>query len=85
MQCPRCGTFLTDALRAGMSIRMCAGCGGVWLDGGQLARLRNRLRALEHGWDADGEPPEIVIRWNRLPRYPRRDPRRRTGRLDWYR
>ena len=85
VQCPRCGTPLTEAQRVGMPIHMCPSCGGVWLDRGGLARLRNRLRALEHDWDTDGEPPEIVIRWGRLPRYPRRDPRRRAARLAFYR
>ncbi len=69
----------------GVSIRRCASCGGVWLDRGQLARLRDRLRALEHDWDTDGALPEAVIRWGRLLRYPRRDPRRRAARLDVYR
>lgn len=85
MQCPRCGIPLTEAQRAGIPIDTCTSCGGVWLDRGELARLRTRLRALDHDWGTEGEPPEAVIRWGRLPRYPRRDPRRRATRLDFYR
>jgi len=85
MRCPRCGVPLNEAQRAGIQIDTCTSCGGVWLDRGELARLRARLRALEHDWDAEEEAPEDVIRWGRLPRYPRRDPRRRLGRLDVYR
>jgi Zn-finger nucleic acid-binding protein len=85
VQCPRCGIPLTESQRAGLPIWVCTGCGGVWLDRGELARLRSRLRALEHDWDPDGGPPEIVIRWSRMPRNPRRDPRRRAASVDGYR
>ena len=85
MECPRCGIPLMAGQRAGIPIATCPSCAGVWLDRGELARLRSRLRALEHDGDMDGEPPAAVIRWGRLPRYPRRDPRRRAARLDFYR
>lgn len=72
MQCPRCGIPLSEAQRAGMPLSVCTTCGGVWLDRGDLARLRNRLREMEHDWGVDGEPSEVAIRWGRMPRFPRR-------------
>jgi Zn-finger nucleic acid-binding protein len=84
MQCPRCGIPLTEKDQTGIQVDTCASCGGVWLDRGELARIRARLRVLEHDWAGDGEAPEDLFRWDRLPRYPRRDPRRRLGRINRY-
>ena len=76
---------LVERTRVGIAVDICDRCRGVWLDRGELARLRARLRALDHDGDLEGEATEAVIRWGRLPRYPRRDPRRRAARLDFYR
>ncbi len=39
MVCPRCGTGLQNAVEYGVSVEQCPGCGGVWLDRGELERL----------------------------------------------
>jgi hypothetical protein len=37
--CPRCGAGLRQEVRQGITIDTCAGCGGLWLDKGELKRL----------------------------------------------
>jgi hypothetical protein len=37
--CPRCGAGLQQETRQGTTIDRCAGCGGLWLDRGELERL----------------------------------------------
>jgi len=40
--CPRCGTVLTMAERAGVEIDYCPQCRGVWLDRGELDKIIER-------------------------------------------
>lgn len=40
MLCPRCeGTTLSEREREGITIDVCSGCRGVWLDRGELEKL----------------------------------------------
>ena len=53
MLCPRCeGTTLNEREREGITIDVCSGCRGVWLDRGELEKLIARatrdLEALEY-------------------------------------
>lgn len=43
--CPRCGTVLTMAERAGVEIDYCPQCRGVWLDRGELDKIIERGEA----------------------------------------
>jgi ribosomal protein L37AE/L43A len=47
MTCPRCGKTLHERIEHGVSIDECPGCGGVWLDKGELDAL---VKADEQGW-----------------------------------
>lgn len=85
MQCPRCAMSLIEAHRAGIPVDTCLGCGGVWLDRGELSRIAERLWALQHDWDTGEGPQEARMGWGRRLRYPRRDPRRRSGPIGFYR
>ena len=42
MQCPRCGGALKEVTVEEVQIDSCGNCGGVWLDAGELERLRKR-------------------------------------------
>lgn len=42
--CPRCGTVLTMAERAGVEIDYCPQCRGVWLDRGELDKILDRAQ-----------------------------------------
>jgi len=39
IQCPGCGQRMTLTLLRGVQIDLCGGCGGAWLDSGELATL----------------------------------------------
>ena len=39
MQCPVCGDRMKEVERQGVSIDLCPGCKGVWLDRGELEKL----------------------------------------------
>jgi Zn finger protein HypA/HybF involved in hydrogenase expression len=41
--CPSCGSKMTEARARGVSVDLCPGCGGAWLDGGELTRLARDL------------------------------------------
>jgi Zn-finger nucleic acid-binding protein len=45
MECPRCRTNLTPRTRESVEIDVCEQCKGVWLDGGELAKLLEADRA----------------------------------------
>ena len=60
MQCPRCAGHLTPTVRAGWPT---AGCGGVWLDRGTVARIAVCHWELAHGWEMASGAPRAGIRW----------------------
>ena len=39
MQCPRCQKEMATRTRDEIEVDACAQCGGVWLDGGELAKI----------------------------------------------
>lgn len=47
MICPRCGKTLHERIEHGVTLDECAGCGGVWLDKGELDALAT---VDEQGW-----------------------------------
>ena len=50
IKCPRDGaTNLKEIDFEGVKIDMCEACGGVWLDGGELAQLMNKEEG-KSGW-----------------------------------
>lgn len=38
-RCPKCGAALIEVSYKGVDIDKCSGCGGVWLDTGELERI----------------------------------------------
>lgn len=56
--CPKCGGQ-TDAVNyggdSGVVIDKCTGCGGIWLDGGEL----EKVQMLVEGWE-DGLPDDLA-------------------------
>ena len=51
MDCPRCGSMMTEAQKQGVLIDVCAGCGGIWLDKGELAKVLNYMKEAEQSLD----------------------------------
>jgi uncharacterized protein len=45
MRCPKCGFELEEILLRGVKIDKCFGCGGLWLDAGELDELTTRQHA----------------------------------------
>ena len=45
MDCPRCKTAMNQRTRADVEIDVCPQCHGVWLDGGELAKVLEMDRA----------------------------------------
>lgn len=76
LPCPRCGNRLRETYGDGVRVDTCRWCRGVWLDGGELQRIKASLWDLRHDWERDDKDPEKSIRWDRPPRYPRHHPRR---------
>ena len=42
MRCPKCGEALKERSFQKISIDQCAGCGGIWLDSGELEQIAGR-------------------------------------------
>ncbi|MBU6173827.1 MAG: zf-TFIIB domain-containing protein [Planctomycetes bacterium] len=65
-RCPHCSGALAATLRWGHKIDICSGCGGVWLDRGELEKILERSyrnRALRY--DDGGEEVEpIFVSWS---------------------
>ena len=40
MKCPKCGANLAEVTREHVAVDVCASCGGMWLDAGELEVLR---------------------------------------------
>lgn len=40
MRCPKCGANLAEVEREHVAVDVCASCGGMWLDAGELEVLR---------------------------------------------
>jgi Zn-finger nucleic acid-binding protein len=76
LRCPRCAKPLREARRDGVRLDTCAGCHGVWLDCGELERIKARRWELQHDGAYDDVDPGKLIRWGRPVRYPRRHPHR---------
>jgi Zn-finger nucleic acid-binding protein len=53
MRCPRCEGALDEREREGVTIDVCRGCRGVWLDRGELEKLLARVGQAAR--DDDGE------------------------------
>src|SRR5262249_32654029 len=45
MRCPKCGLELEEIVLRGVRIDKCFGCGGLWLDAGELEELTQREHA----------------------------------------
>ena len=63
----------------GISIDVCPGCGGAWLDHGELTRIATRLWALQHDRELEEGTAKAAISWGSAFHYPRRHPKRRLG------
>ncbi len=44
--CPRCGRRMAEVAIKGETVDLCAGCGGLWLDGGEYLRIRDRAEQM---------------------------------------
>jgi hypothetical protein len=42
MRCPKCGMQLEEIAYEGIRLDRCPGCEGIWLDSGELERLRTK-------------------------------------------
>lgn len=49
MQCPICDDRMKEVERLGVSIDICPGCKGVWLDRGELDKLLELSRQVDGG------------------------------------
>ena len=48
LQCPKCDGQLFETEYDGITIDMCSGCSGIWLDAGELAHFVDKED--EQGW-----------------------------------
>ncbi len=76
LRCPRCGDLLRETQHDGVRVDECRRCRGMWLDDGELERIKAHLRGLRHDWERDEKERGGSIRWGRPLRYPRHHPNR---------
>jgi Zn-finger nucleic acid-binding protein len=65
MTCPRCTGDLVERDRTGVTIDICAGCRGVWLDRGELEKLIQRSSAAADDDDDDHDDDDGARRGDR--------------------
>ena len=46
LHCPKCGTKLEEAVMEGVTVDICPGCHGIWLDEGELEKLTTAAKGL---------------------------------------
>jgi len=47
MDCPRCGNEMSEVVKHSVVIDVCAGCGGMWLDKGEMAKIVGQIKEAE--------------------------------------
>jgi Zn-finger nucleic acid-binding protein len=78
MFCPSCQNTLRERERNGVMLDICPGCGGVWLDRGELEKLTMSERSYYRRGD-DNDDEDDDDHWQRGQRYDTRpDDRRRN-------
>lgn len=56
MVCPKCSGELSEVVKYGVVIDHCAGCGGIWLDKGEMGKIMGRLKQAESSLDDEFRP-----------------------------
>lgn len=56
MVCPRCNEELNEVAKHGVIIDHCQGCGGIWLDKGEMAKIASQLKQAEAALDEEFRP-----------------------------
>jgi uncharacterized protein len=50
MKCPKCGMELIEIDYKGMKVDKCSGCGGIWLDAGELEAISKVEKKVLDKW-----------------------------------
>jgi uncharacterized protein len=53
MICPRCKGDLIEAAKHGVVLDHCPGCGGIWLDQGEIGKIITHMKQVESSLDAE--------------------------------
>ncbi len=56
MVCPRCNSELIETVKHGVVIDHCTGCGGIWLDKGEMAKIISQIKQAENSLDEEFRP-----------------------------
>lgn len=56
MVCPRCNGELAEVVKHGVVIDHCSGCGGIWLDKGELGKILSQIKQAESSLDDEFRP-----------------------------
>ena len=56
MICPRCQGELLETAKQGVVLDHCPGCGGIWLDRGELAKIIAHMKQVESSLEAEFQP-----------------------------
>ncbi len=56
--CPKCGSEMRSYERNGVTVDQCTGCGGLFLDKGELERLAEAERSFYGGGQPQSVPPQ---------------------------
>jgi Zn-finger nucleic acid-binding protein len=56
MICPRCNGELIEVVKHGVVIDNCTGCGGIWLDKGEMGKIISQIKQAESLLDEEFKP-----------------------------
>lgn len=56
MVCPRCNGELAEVVKHGVVIDHCTGCGGIWLDKGEMGKIMGQMKQAESSLDDEFRP-----------------------------
>ncbi|MBA63381.1 MAG: hypothetical protein CMJ76_13570 [Planctomycetaceae bacterium] len=73
MKCPKCGAMLTALQLQDITIDKCHSCDGIWLDHGELEKLRSTgIKGVEESLEEEyGNPPAPMFSLDGYLRCPR--------------
>lgn len=56
MVCPRCNGELIEVVKHGVVIDNCTGCGGIWLDKGEMGKIISQIKQAESSLEDEFRP-----------------------------
>jgi uncharacterized protein len=62
MNCPRCNSEMSEVVKSTVVVDVCAGCGGIFLDKGELAKILSQMKEAEATLNSELDAGRITER-----------------------